>query len=160
MALHNAYFKCYFCRMQLGKFSDYGLRVLIHLAVLMPGRASAAQIARAFDISEHHLAKVCSLLVRDGFLISERGRNGGLSLAKAPQDISIGDALRCLTAQTALVECFSTNPCDCRILPVCGLKDPLAKAQNAFLTTLEAYSLADVIKGHRNELALLLQQQS
>lgn len=132
--------------MQLGKFTDFGLRVLIHLAAVAPERRSVAAIAQAFDLSEYHLAKVCSRLVKGGFLRSERGRGGGLTLARDAAAIRLGQAVRCLAEDTALVECFGTGPCSCAIQPLCGVKKPLAEALAAFYATLDGYTLAEVSK--------------
>ncbi|WP_341863047.1 Rrf2 family transcriptional regulator [Gymnodinialimonas sp. 57CJ19] len=137
--------------MQLGKFTDYGLRVLVHLSAAAPERVSVAKVAATFELSEHHLAKVCSRLVRGGFLVSERGRNGGLTLARDPSEIRLGAAVRCLSQDTALVECFGSGPCSCRLLPMCGVKQPLAEAMTAFFATLDRYTLADI---SRNRAAL------
>lgn len=141
--------------MQLGKFTDYGLRVLVHLSATAPDKVPVTQIAATFGVSDHHLAKVCSRLVKGGFLLSERGRLGGLRLARDAGDIRLGEAVRCLSEDTALVECFADGPCDCRLLPMCGVKHPLAEAMAAFYATLDGYTLADVSR-NRLELRALL----
>lgn len=71
--------------MQLGKFTDFGLRVMLHLAVVYPQKLSVQKIAKTFDLSDHHLAKVCSTLVKAGLIRSERGRNGGGKAFKSAQ---------------------------------------------------------------------------
>lgn len=141
--------------MQLGKFTDYGLRVLVHLSATAPERVPVARISETFGLSEHHLAKVCSKLVRGEFLTSERGRNGGLRLAKNPADIRLGEAVRCLSEGSALVECFGTGPSECRLLPMCGVKQPLVEAMAAFYATLDTYTLADISKNRAGLKALL-----
>jgi len=141
--------------MQLGKFTDYGLRVLIQLSAIAPEKAPVARIADRLGLSEHHLAKICSRLVQGGFLHSERGRAGGLTLARDAQDIRLGAAIRCLAQETALVECFAAGDSDCRLLPLCGVRQPLAEAQEAFYDALDRYSLADVSQNHAGLRALL-----
>ncbi|MEX0286850.1 MAG: Rrf2 family transcriptional regulator [Paracoccaceae bacterium] len=142
--------------MQLGKFTDFGLRVLVHLAATAPDRQSARQIAQVFNVSEHHLAKVCSRLVQAGFLISERGRAGGLWLARPVDQITLGAVARALTKGHPLVECFGDGPCDCLILPVCGLKSPLAEAREAFFAALDQHTLQDVVAPQMPALRRLL----
>lgn len=141
--------------MQLGKFTDYGLRVLIHLSAAAPNKVPVTQIAATFDLSEHHLAKVCSRLVKGGFLVSERGRFGGLRLARDASEIRLGEAVRCLSQDTNLVECFGEGPCSCRLLPMCGVKHPLAEAMAAFYATLDGYTLADVSRNRTGLQELL-----
>lgn len=131
--------------MQLDKFTDYALRVLMTLAVRAPDRVPTSAIAAGYGLSEHHLSKVATELVRCGFVVSERGRGGGLTLARDAKDINIGAVVRALRGDTPVAECFGGGS-DCLILPTCGLRAPLAAAQEAFFATLDGYHLADVIR--------------
>lgn len=141
--------------MQLDKFTDYALRVLVILTVRAPERLSVATIAQIYGLSEHHLSKVASELVRTGFVRSERGRNGGLTLALPAEQISIGAVVRQLKQDAPVAECFGNNH-SCRILPVCGLRSPLKQAQEAFFAVLDNHSLKDVT-GSQSALTALLQ---
>lgn len=141
--------------MQLDKFTDYALRVLMTLAVLSPDRVPTSQIAATFGLSDNHLSKVSTQLVSKGFALSVRGRNGGLTLARPADQISVGDVVRAMKRTEPVAECFGTNS-SCLILPVCGLRAPLAQAQEAFYATLDHYTLADVTRP-RSVLASLLE---
>lgn len=141
--------------MQLDKFTDFALRILITLAVRAPARVPTSQIALLYDLSEHHLSKVATQLVAEGFATSERGRNGGLTLGRSADLISIGAVVRAMKRNDPVVECFGTNK-SCLILPACGLRGPLAQAQEAFFATLDSYTLADVVQP-RSALAALLE---
>ena len=142
--------------MQLTKFTDYGLRVLMYLAVQGPERQPTARIAQSFDVSAHHLAKVATALVQGGFVISGRGRQGGLELSRGADEISIGAAVRHLTGSRPVVlECFSASEGGCKIAPACGLRDPLAEAQDAFMNVLDQYTLKDVTR-QKSQLHQLL----
>jgi Rrf2 family nitric oxide-sensitive transcriptional repressor len=134
--------------MQLDKFTDYALRVLMTLAVRAPARIPTSEIATTFGLSENHLSKVATLLVREGFVASERGRNGGLTLARAADRICVGDVVRAIKRDDPVAECFGANQ-SCLILPACGLRDPLAQAQEAFFATLDRYTLSDVTRSGR-----------
>lgn len=140
--------------MQLDKFTDYGLRVLVYLRLCAPHKASVAQIAKRFDLSEHHLSKVATTLATEGFVTSTRGRAGGLTLARPPDQISVGAVVRSLTRNMAVAECFTGNGA-CAITMSCGLRPALAQAQDAFFTVLDGYTLADV-SGQHAALAQLL----
>lgn len=139
--------------MQLDKFTDYALRVLMTLAVRAPDRVPTSAIASGYGLSEHHLAKVATELVRCGFVVSERGRGGGLTLARPAKEINIGAVVRALRGDTPVAECFGGG--SCLILPACGLRGPLAEAQEAFFAALDGYQLADVVKS-KSALAELL----
>ncbi|MDE0985800.1 MAG: Rrf2 family transcriptional regulator [Yoonia sp.] len=140
--------------MQLDKFTDFGLRILMTLAAHAPARLSTSAIAEIFHLSEHHLAKVASELARGGFVISERGRNGGLVLARPAPDINVGSVVRYLQKDKPVVSCFGTDT-SCLILPACGLRAPLAAAREAFFATLDGCTLAD-ITGPKTRLMALM----
>ena len=131
--------------MQLDKFTDYALRVLMTLAVRAPERVPALHIAATFGVSENHVSKVATRLVREGFVVSERGRTGGLVLARAAELIRVGEVVRAVRGNDPVVECFGPNR-SCLILPACGLRPALVQAQEAFFTALDGYTLADITR--------------
>lgn len=130
--------------MQMTKFTDYGLRVLMALAVTQERALGAGQIAAQYGISQHHVAKIATALVAGGFVVSERGRGGGLRLARGADQISLGAVVRHLSAGDILVECMGDGS-SCCILPACGLRGPLQLAQEAFFAALDGYSVADTV---------------
>ncbi|MDA3857396.1 MAG: Rrf2 family transcriptional regulator [Roseovarius sp.] len=140
--------------MRLDKFTDYALRVLMTLAVRAPARVPTSEIAALHGLSEHHLSKVATQLANEGFAASERGRKGGLTLARPADQIRIGDVVRAMKRNDPVVECFGTDK-SCLILPACGLREPLAEAQEAFFATLDRYTLTDVTRSRRALAALL-----
>lgn len=130
--------------MQLSKFSDYALRILIHLAASPDRLLSTRQIAELHSAKYNHLAKVTGWLVQEGYAASSRGRGGGLRLALPPEDINLGKVIRALEADKPLVECWSDDGGSCRFAPACGLSVALAEAQEGFFRCLDAYTLADI----------------
>jgi len=140
--------------MGLDKFTDYALRVLMTLAVRAPKRVPTSEVAAIFGLSENHLSKVATQLVSQGFAVSERGRNGGLTLARPADEIVIGKVVRAMKPNAPVVECFGAGK-SCLIVPACGLREPLVLAQDAFFATLDRYTLADVTQA-RGALAALL----
>jgi Rrf2 family nitric oxide-sensitive transcriptional repressor len=141
--------------MQLSKFTDYGLRVLLQLTANDPARVSVGQIAKSYNISDHHVAKVASALVKGGFVISGRGRAGGLTLARPANQICIGAVVRYLAGDVPVVECFASDGCDCAAFAQCGLRGPLYDAQQAFFGVLDEYTLAQVVSDPQKMAGLL-----
>ena len=137
--------------MKLTAFTDYSLRVLIYLAAQPQRRATIAEIADSFAVSEHHLTKVVHFLGKQGWLANVRGKGGGLSLASAPDSINVGDVVR-HTEANAIVECFEEGGGECRIASLCRLRGVLDEAVAAFYAVLDRYTLADLA---RNRAALL-----
>ncbi|MGC1462742.1 MAG: Rrf2 family transcriptional regulator [Terracidiphilus sp.] len=135
--------------MQLTHFSDYSLRVLIYLAQRQGAHTTIKDISEAYRISESHLMKVVHKLSMLGYLNTVRGRGGGISLAHAPTDISIGRVVRDVEP-LAIVECFEPEyDASCKLYPKCGLIGVLRAARANFLATLDAYSVADAAGSKR-----------
>jgi Rrf2 family nitric oxide-sensitive transcriptional repressor len=126
--------------------TDYALRLLMLLALEPDGLHTVAEIARRYNISRNHLVKVAQTLIQAGFVDSVRGRRGGLKLGKKPAEINLGAVVRATEDDFSLVECFDRKRNTCVVMPVCGLRRPLAQAATAFLSTLDGYTLADAVR--------------
>lgn len=142
--------------MHITRYTDYSLRVLIYLAVQSERLSTIQEIAESYDISKNHLMKIVHQLNRNGYIETVRGKKGGMRLHMAPSDISIGVLVRKTEQDMDIVECFSSKDA-CRISPVCGLQSMFGEAMDAFLKTLDQYTLEDVIPtAHRPQLLRIL----
>ncbi len=133
--------------MRLTNFSDYGLRILIYAASFPDRLITIDETAQIYGISRNHLMKVANQLTRAGILKAVRGRSGGLMLARAAQDIRLGEVLRVTEPNFDLVECFAPGQVDqsgCVITSRCRLQGVLSEALEAFMRTVDHYSLADI----------------
>ena len=75
--------------MRLTRYTDYAFRVLFYLGVNSDRAVPISEMARSYDISQNHLMKVVHELVKSGYLESVRGRSGGVSLARAADEIGV-----------------------------------------------------------------------
>jgi len=131
--------------MQLTRFTDYALRVLIFLANEQDRRATIKDVSEAHGISEHHLTKVVHRLSKLGYLKAVRGKGGGIKSALLPWQISIGKVIRDIEPLTP-AECFVPSyDGRCILYPNCALRGALQSAQLHFLKTLDAYTVADAV---------------
>jgi Rrf2 family nitric oxide-sensitive transcriptional repressor len=132
--------------MQLTRFTDLSMRVLIYLAWQPDGVTSnIAAIARAYSVPENHLVKVVHHLGKIGVVKTTRGRNGGIRLAKSREEIRIGEIVRLTEPGFDLVDCDGPQPCPLR--GGCRLKTVLDEAAGSFLRHLDQYTLADMTRG-------------
>jgi len=130
---------------RLTTFTDYSLRVLIYLGTHSNQRSAVGEIAVAYGISKNHLMKVILFLVDEGYVVTTRGRGGGVRLRLDPDRIRIGEVVRKSEAGSVLVECFSQVASECRIESACTLRSAFHKAAQAFYAVLDTYTLADLI---------------
>ncbi|WP_227430938.1 Rrf2 family transcriptional regulator [Psychrobacter sp. I-STPA6b] len=147
--------------MRLTNYSDYALRTLIYLAVVPDKHelATISDVADSYQISKSHLTKVIHQLAQLGYIESIRGKNGGIRLAKAPENINLGEVICHTEPDFAIVPCFDSQntsdealtKSDCRITPVCKLKPIFWEATQAFIAVLTSHTLADIIS---NDISL------
>ena len=142
-------------RMRLTTFTDYSLRVLLYVAAAPEGRATIAQVARAYGISENHLVKVVHFLGKQGLLVNTRGRGGGLRLARPPERINVGAVVRLAQGEDRPAECFDRGSNTCPLAGGCALQCALREAIGAFHATLDRYSLEDLRLNARRARFLL-----
>ena len=135
--------------MQLTRFTDFSLRVLIYLGAHPDAQATVAGVAAEHGISRHHLTRVVHQLGIKGYIETVRGKGGGFRLARRPELIRIGDVVRDMETGFELAECFRPGETGCRLLPACALKPVLAEAGRAFLASLDRHTLADLLPAQR-----------
>ena len=129
--------------MQLTRHTDYALRLLIHLAEAGSERVQIADVAKAQRISQTHLMKVANHLAHLGFVETQRGRGGGVRLAREPRDINLAEVVCGTEPGTALVQCGA-----CGLMAAgCRLPSIFGQALGAFQDVLARYSLAELMAG-------------
>ncbi|ORP18088.1 transcriptional regulator, partial [Vibrio cholerae] len=74
--------------------------------------SSVAKVSALYDVSRNHMVKVVNQLVKLGYLQSQRGKNGGIRMARSPDEINIGQVIRALEGNLDGIDCSS---------PVCHL---------------------------------------
>lgn len=130
--------------MQLTKFTDLGLRILMRVAVpsadgtTLTTQSVAAQLA----VSPTHAAKVVTRLQTLGVVETRRGRRGGLAITDEGRRASVGRLARQLEGDDEVIECEGDNPCPLR--NACRLRSLLAEAREAFFATLDPYTVEDL----------------
>lgn len=143
--------------MQLTRYTDYALRVLIYVALSERDTRSVATVsetAAQFQVSKNHLNKIVHRLRQRGYLETLRGRSGGIRLGRPAAEITIGQVVRDMEPTLVVIDCHHPP---CPILGGCRLRGALYKAQEAFMAVLDGYSLADIVQ-QPEHLRLLLAQ--
>lgn len=96
--------------MTLTLFSDYSLRILMYAALRGGAQFSVDEVASAYGLSRHHVAKAVNHLTQRGYLTARRGRGGGLCLGQAAESIRIGELVRETESGAPLIECLMSPP--------------------------------------------------
>ena len=124
--------------MRLTSYTNYALRTLMYAALAHPRLVRVQDVADAYGISKTHLVKCVHHLGIWGYLINQRGRNGGFRLARPPETISVAEIVR------RTEEGFGSPACGDADTAVLRLVGAVQRAQAAFLAVLERYTIADM----------------
>jgi Rrf2 family transcriptional regulator, nitric oxide-sensitive transcriptional repressor len=130
--------------LRLTTYADFSLRLLMYLAVQGEGLSTIAEVAKSYGISQNHLVKVTHRLALEGYVSTTRGMNGGLRLARPAAEINVGEVVRRMEPDMALVPCMQPLSDSCPIVPNCLLLSAMEDARAAFLEVLDGYTLANL----------------
>ncbi len=133
--------------MRLTTLTDFALRTLMFLGATNV-RSTAAEVARRYGVSAHHMSKVVNQLARLGYIRSVRGIGGGIELARPPAEIRLGEVIEAFEGNMHLLECVATENV-CSIQSFCKLKSVLARAERVQRDYLDSVTLADVMPTRR-----------
>jgi Rrf2 family nitric oxide-sensitive transcriptional repressor len=136
--------------MRLTMYTDYSLRVLLYLSRREDELVTITELADFYKISRNHLVKVVHNLGLNGYILTTRGRNGGIRLARPAKKVLVGEVVRTTEPDFDLLECFNPATDQCAITRSCSLKGAIFNARASFLDTLDKYTLADIAKVSRN----------
>jgi Rrf2 family transcriptional regulator, nitric oxide-sensitive transcriptional repressor len=124
---------------------EYALRAMVHLAAEAPAARTVEQVAAATKGSPTFLAKIIQELVHAGLLRSQRGVGGGISLARAPAELTILEVVDAVDPIVRIDHCpldlaaHGTNLCPLHR----RMDQALATVQEAFRSTTLAEILAE-----------------
>jgi len=128
--------------MQITRQADYAVRAVLYLSGLDKGqRAPTSEIALKQHIPPSFLAKIVSQLSVAGIVQTSRGARGGVSLARAADEISLLEVVEAIDGPIMLNECvFDANACV--FGNNCPVQDVWCNAQENLVKTLSDTTFA------------------
>ncbi len=128
--------------LRMSKLTDYGLVLLTHMAQEgAPAVRTANELAERSRVPLPTVSKILKELSKAGIVVSHRGRRGGYSLSRPPEQISVAAVVEALEGPVALTEC-STAPGSCSLEPVCLAKGHWGPISRAIQRTLQRVPLS------------------
>lgn len=143
--------------MQITKFTDLSLRVLMYLTHEVDGEiVTINEIAQQFDVPRNHLIKVVTRLNKLNWVMTIRGRHGGLKLATQANALKLGDILIELENKTSLINCAEPP---CVLAGRCNLKHILDHGLHVFYHELNQYTLQTIMDKSTKDAVIQLHQR-
>ena len=137
--------------MKLSTRMRYGTRALTELAMVWPDKnLSTKEMAERQDISFKYLEQIMTPLRAAGVINSTRGRHGGFSLARPPEDIRLIEVYEVLEGSPAPVDCVD-HPEHCTMEDICPSHDVWVKMRNSLQEILEETTLRDLAENKKEK---------
>jgi Rrf2 family protein len=139
--------------MQITRQADYAMRAVMYLAKLGPEqRAATSQIALKQHIPPSFLAKIVSQLSVAGLLQTSRGARGGVSLSRAPEEITLLEVVEAIDGPIFLNECVADQGV-CTFGSDCPLRPVFCDARSELVNLLEATTFGKILRSNGKPLA-------
>ena len=129
--------------MRLTKHTAYALRILTHLAGTTERNVPVPELAAALHVTEGNVMKTVRSLAEHGYIVSARGRSGGLRLARPASEVMIGAVVRALEPTRVEADCIGFE-IDCALRSHTPLNRLLDEAMERFCASLDGHSVADL----------------
>lgn len=130
---------------KLNKMTDYGIVVMVRLAVAGDRMQTAPEIAAATGLAQPTVAKLLKTLVQGGLAVSQRGAQGGYTLARPPERISVVEAIEVLDGRLSLTDCVEGDHDSCERESHCPMSGRWNRVNAAIVGALENLTLADMM---------------
>ena len=130
--------------LQISRKIDYGLRAMIHLAGLPPGKiASLQDLATTLHLPREFLAKILKVLAAKGLVRSSRGVRGGYQLGRPARDISFLEVIEAVEGPVQLNVCLDDKD-RCDVSAGCTMYHVWKAGQDRMLEVYRRTSLAEL----------------
>lgn len=134
--------------MKISTKGRYGLRILLDIALYRIGNKPRMirEIANNQEISEKYISRLIIELRKAGFVKSVRGANGGYTLTRRPEDISVLEVLEVMEGPIAIVDCTSSAEGICHRKSLCPAQRMWAEINQKIRSAFAAYTLKDLVE--------------
>ena len=125
----------------------YALRVLIDMAEHSSQEyIKLSDIADRQEISEKYLESIVRQLVVNKIVTGLRGKGGGYKLAKAPDEIIVGEVLRFMEGSLAPVACMEKTNLPCLRVGECRTREFWRGLNDAIRSYTDSFTIADLAR--------------
>lgn len=144
----------------LSNSSKYGIRAMIYLARHNDYKSSIGikEISKDLDLPTPYLAKIMQLLAKHKILSSVKGPNGGFSLLKKPESVTLYDIVRIIDGEALFKNCLiHDGTCSSvrKSRKMCTIHNDYEIIRKQLLTLFRDKTLADLAKSADSENILI-----
>ena len=111
--------------MRITAKGEYAAKAVLYLSLRYPNVVTIQEVAAGHNIPLKYLEQILLMLKKNQLLASRRGVHGGYTLARPPEQITVGEVLRAVDgrfSETACLRAESGDHYSCPEAPGCGLR--------------------------------------
>ena len=139
--------------MKISTKGRYALRLMVDLALNNNGEnISLKEISARQGISVKYLEQIISMLIRAGYVKSERGSNGGYRLTKKPEEYTVGMILRLTEGSLAPIACVDEDGAGCDRFEQCATFSVWKKLNDAINGVVDNITVADLVLEQKEKM--------
>jgi Rrf2 family protein len=134
--------------LQLTKRTEYGLIALVHLVDRGGEFVSVREICDRYPVPRRLVAEVLKELGHAELVESQRGKAGGYTLARAPEDITLGAIVAALEGAPGLTSCRTLEVlkiAECEVEPTCPIRSPIDRVREHLWSVMEQTTLRSLV---------------
>jgi Rrf2 family transcriptional regulator, cysteine metabolism repressor len=133
--------------MKLSTKGRYGLKAMFDLAQNHgEGPIALKNVSQRQGISDHYLEQLIASLKKAGLVRSIRGAQGGYTLSRKPEQITVGEVIRALEGDLAPADCVSTeDPLQCSEAGCCVTQPIWRKIRDSINKVIDSITLQDML---------------
>lgn len=128
--------------MKINRSTDYAIRLLAYLAS-GASETKSHELAACLDIPLNHLAKLVQNLSRAGYLLTRKGKGGGIRLAVDPKKVSLAEIIGLIEGPMDLNDCILHRDA-CRFSAKCKVRRKLALFRGKIMRMFEGTKLHEL----------------
>lgn len=144
--------------MRISAQDEHGLRILLRIGDSESGSMSITEISKEENISKPNVSKLCRKLRQVGFITSKKGNNGGYTLARSSDEITVFEVIEAMGGpfyEAQFCEQKRTNCDPCPRISDCSIRSIWMYTQKVIETNLSKVSLQDLMNSEKNVFSLL-----
>lgn len=137
----------------ISRQTDYAARIVLHLACQEPGqRVSIVAMAQERKLPLPFVRRIVSCLVEKGIVSAVRGVGGGVSLAKAADELSLWDVVEAVEGPQCPSPCHA-EPRSCPLSAGCPIRGVWTSTAHVLKNHLRSVLMSDLAGSSGHVLA-------
>ncbi len=130
--------------MLITRQADYAVRIVIYLAQHYGKTLTAGVLAEKTNVPKSFLPRIVSTLSNRRIVVTEKGKKGGVKLAKPPEEITVYEVIEAIDGTPFMNVCVDREDV-CPYTSFCKMHELWKELQEHIVSKLKNTTISDVL---------------